>query len=184
VYGIGLGKLGGLICWENYMPLARHALYMRGIQIYVAATWDRSDGWLATLRHIALEGRMLVIGCCMALRRLDIPDSFAWKDRFYGQGPDWINIGNSAIVAPTGEFLAGPLREKEEILYAELDPRLARGAKWMLDVAGHYARPDVFQLTVHRHTPPMATTHEGSPFTEPLTNGGETDDLPDAAGRH
>src|SRR5947209_3908201 len=155
VYDTPLGRLGGLICWENYMPLARYALYAWGTQIYVAPTWDRSDTWLATLQHIALEGRAFVIGCCTALRRADIPDSFSWKERFYANAPEWINVGNSAIVAPTGQFLAGPCREREEILYADLDSRLARGSKWMFDAAGHYARPDVFKLVVHRSAHPV-----------------------------
>ena len=171
VYDTPLGKLSGLTCWENYMPLARYALYAWGMQIYVAATWDRSDTWLATLQHIAAEGRVFVIGCCTALSRADIPDSLAWKERFYADAPDWINVGNSAIVAPTSEFLAGPCREKEEILYAELDPRLARGSKWMFDVAGHYARPDVFELIVHRTTSPMITMLDASPIAEPGADG-------------
>jgi nitrilase len=171
VYNTPLGKLSGLTCWENYMPLARYALYAWGTQIYVAATWDRSDLWLATLRHIASEGRVFVISCCIALRREDIPDTLPWKDRYYGGSPDWINVGNSAIVAPTGEFLAGPCIAKEEVLYAELDPRLARGSKWMFDVAGHYARPDVFELIVHKAVLPMITVQDVSPITEPGANG-------------
>ena len=170
VYDTPIGKLGGLICWENYMPLARYALYAWGTQIYVAATWDRSDTWLATLQHIALEGRVFVIGCCTALRRADIPDSLAWKERFYAGVPEWINVGNSAIVAPTGEFLAGPCREKVEILYAALDPQLTRQSNWMFDVAGHYARPDVFELTVHRTISPMIQVLDASPDVEASAN--------------
>jgi nitrilase len=149
VYDTPLGKLGGLICWENYMPLARYAMYAWGTQIYVAATWDRGQPWVSTLRHIAKEGRVYVIGCCIALRKDDIPDTFAFKQKFYAEGDEWINIGDSAIVNPDGRFIAGPVRMKEEILYAEVDPRQMRGPKWMLDVAGHYARPDVFELIVH-----------------------------------
>jgi nitrilase len=144
VYETSLGTLGGLICWENYMPLARYALYAWGIQIYIAATWDRSPTWLATLQHIAKEGRVYVIGCCMALRTSDLPETFGLKERFYGGVEDWINVGNSAIVDPEGTFIAGPLVEREELLYAEVDLRRLAGSKWMLDVAGHYARPDVF----------------------------------------
>ena len=150
VYDTPLGKLGGLICWENYMPLARYTMYAWGTQIYVAATWDRGQPWLSTLRHIAKEGRVYVIGCCIAMRKDDIPDSYsAMKQKFYAEVDEWINIGDSAIVNPEGEFIAGPVRKQEEILYAEIDPRMMQGPKWMLDVAGHYARPDVFQLTVH-----------------------------------
>jgi len=149
VYDTPLGKLGGLICWENYMPLARYTMYAWGTQIYVAATWDRGQPWLSTLRHIAKEGRVYVIGCCIAMRKDDIPDRYAMKQKFYAEEDEWINIGDSAIVNPEGQFIAGPVRKQEEILYAEIDPRMMQGPKWMLDVAGHYARPDVFQLTVH-----------------------------------
>jgi nitrilase len=150
VYDTPLGKLGGLICWENYMPLARYTMYAWGTQIYVAATWDRGQPWLSTLRHIAKEGGVYVIGCCIAMRKDDIPDRYsAMKQKFYAEVDEWINIGDSAIVNPEGEFIAGPVRKQEEILYAEIDPRMMQGPKWMLDVAGHYARPDVFQLTVH-----------------------------------
>ncbi len=147
VYDTPLGKIGGLICWENYMPLARYTMYAWGTQIYIAATWDRGEPWLSTLRHIAKEGRVYVIGCCIALRSADIPDRFEYKEKFYSGSREWINEGDSAIVNPDGEFIAGPVRRKEEILYAEVDPRQMRGSKWMLDVAGHYARPDVFELT-------------------------------------
>jgi nitrilase len=149
VYDTPLGKLGGLICWENYMPLARYTMYAWGTQIYVAATWDRGQPWLSTLRHIAKEGRVYVIGCCIAMRKDDIPDHYAMKGKYYAEEDEWINIGDSAIVNPEGAFIAGPVRKQEEILYAEVDPRMMQGPKWMLDVAGHYARPDVFQLTVH-----------------------------------
>ncbi len=108
---------------------------------------------------------MVVIGCGMALRKDDIPDRFAVKQRFYANVDEWINIGDSAIVGPQGEFLAGPLRKQEGILYAEVDPRTVAGAKWMLDVAGHYARPDVFSLTVRTESHPMLTV--ASPVPRP-----------------
>ena len=116
---------------------------------HIAATWDRGQPWLSTLRHIAKEGRVYVLGCCIAMRKDDIPDSFAFKQKYYANEEEWINIGDSAIVNPEGVFIAGPVRMKEEILYAELDPRQMGGPRWMLDVAGHYGRPDVFELTVH-----------------------------------
>lgn len=149
VYDTPFGKIGGLICWENYMPLARYAMYAWGTQIYIAATWDRGQPWLSTLRHIAKEGRVYVLGCCIAMRKDDIPDSFSFKQKYYSNENEWINIGDSAIVNPDGVFIAGPVRVKEEILYAELDPRQMHGPRWMLDVAGHYGRPDIFELTVH-----------------------------------
>ena len=162
VYDTPLGKLGGLICWENYMPLARYAMYAWGTQIYVAATWDRGQPWLSTLRHIAKEGRVYVIGCCIAMRKDDIPDRYAMKQKFYAEEDEWINIGDSAIVNPEGHFIAGPVRKQEEILYAEIDPRMMQGPKWMLDVAGHYARPDVFQLTVRTDVRQMIRVEDDS----------------------
>ena len=160
VYDTPLGKIGGLICWENYMPLARYTMYAWGTQIYIAATWDRGEPWLSTLRHIAKEGRVYVIGCCIAMRSADIPDRFEYKKKFYSGSREWINEGDSAILNPDGEFIAGPVRMKEEILYAEVDPAQMRGPKWMLDVAGHYARPDVFELIVHRKSHPMIQVAE------------------------
>jgi nitrilase len=149
VYDTPLGKLGGLICWENYMPLARYTMYAWGTQIYIAATWDHGQPWLSTIRHIAKEGRVYVIGCCIVMRKDDIPDRYPMKHKYYTEMDEWINVGDSAIVSPEGHFIAGPVRKQEEILYAEVDPRMIQGPKWMLDVAGHYARPDVFELTVH-----------------------------------
>jgi nitrilase len=154
VWDTSLGRLGGLICWENYMPLARYTLYAAGEQIHCAPTWDRGDGWLATLRHVALEGRMFVIGCCQALHRDAIPDRYAFKQG-YAADRTWINVGDSAIVAPDGRVLAGPLHEQEGILQAELDLSLTASGRWMFDAAGHYARPDVFQLRVNREPRPM-----------------------------
>jgi nitrilase len=167
VYDTPLGRLSGLICWENYMPLARYALYAWGVQIYVAATWDRGEPWLSTTRHIAKEGRMFVLSCGMALRREDIPDSLELKERFYPTAGEWINSGDSVIVDPDGEFVAGPLREQEGILYAEIDAARLGGPKWMLDVAGHYGRPDVFELRVNRR--PYEMIQHGQPL--PQTDG-------------
>ncbi len=155
VYDTPFGRLGGLICWENYMPLARYSLYAWGIQFYVAATWDRGEPWLSTLRHIAKEGRVVVLSSGMALRKADLPDLFGLKSRFYKDAGEWINSGDSAIVGPDGSFLAGPLQEQEGILTAEIDLATLPGPKWMLDVAGHYARPDVFELTIHREPRPL-----------------------------
>src|SRR3954469_3076601 len=173
VYDTPFGKLGGLICWENYMPLARYALYAWGVQIYLAPTWDRGEPWLSTLRHIAKEGRVYVVGCSIALRKEDIPDRFEFKAKYYAEAGEWINKGDSAIVSPDGKFIAGPLNMEEGILYAELDPKQMRGPKWNLDVAGHYARPDVFQLTVIKGGHPMiafaeAPRHDSQRETEAL----------------
>lgn len=129
------------------MPLARYALYATGVQIYVAPTWDHGEGWLATLRHIAREGRVFVIGCSTAMRASQMPPELA---KLYPAEREWINPGGSAIVAPDGKIIAGPVDCREEILYAEIDLDAVRAAKWDLDTAGHYARPDVFDLHINR----------------------------------
>jgi nitrilase len=141
-------------------------MYAWGTQIYVAATWDRGEPWLSTLRHIGKEGRVYVIGVCMPLHTNDIPDRYDFKRQFYANSY-WINVGDSAIIGPDGEFIAGPLHEKEEILYAEIDPRRLTNSKWMLDVAGHYGRPDVFQLTVSTEARPMLNTADGVAAANP-----------------
>lgn len=144
VYDLPIGRVGGLICWENYMPLARYALYAQGEQIHVAPTWDRGEPWISTMRHGAKEGRVYVIGCCSAIRRTDLPA----RVRPPGDG-EWINPGDSVIVNPDGKLIAGPLHEEQGILYADIDPAAFVGPRWQLDVAGHYARPDVFTLLVN-----------------------------------
>lgn len=167
VYDTSLGKIGGLICWENYMPLARYAMYAWGTQIYLAPTWDRGQTWQATLRHIAKEGRVYVIGCSIAMRKDDIPDQFAYKQKFYADAHEWINVGDSAIIDPWGQYIAGPVRKKEEILYAEIDIQQMYGSKWMFDVAGHYARPDVFELIVHTDARQMLQARADSDMQTP-----------------
>ncbi len=159
VYDTPAGKLSGLICWENYMPLARYAMYAWGSRIHVASTWDRGEPWLSTVRHIAKEGRVYVINCCQAFHRNDVPDRLGHK-RYYPADRMWINAGDSAIVDPEGKFIAGPLHEAEGIVYADIDPRMLAGTRWMLDVAGHYARPDVFQLLVTRQAKAMIGERE------------------------
>jgi nitrilase len=154
VYDTPYGKLGGLICWESYMPLARYAMYAWGTQIYVAATWDSSDTWIASLQHIAKEGRCVVIGCCIAMTRDHVPDRFEFKSLYPEDEDGWVNRGASAIVIPD-RIVAGPAFNEETILYAEIDPARMRGSKFSLDAAGHYARPDVFQLTVNRGPNPL-----------------------------
>jgi nitrilase len=155
VYDLPIGRLGGLICWENYMPLARYAMYAAGVELYVAPTWDRGEPWTSTLRHIAKEGRSYVIGCCSAVHRSQIPEEYAFLREYLPDNLEWINPGESAIVDPDGKFVAGPVRERETILYAEVEPPRIRGSRWQLDVAGHYARPDIFQLIVDRRSHPM-----------------------------
>lgn len=161
-YDTPFGKLSGLICWENYMPLARAALYTWGTQIYVAPTWDASDIWLASLRHIAKEGGLFVIGCSMALHRDDIPDRYAFKE-LYAPQKTWINPGNSCVVDPRGTIIAGPLNQEKTILYAELDLTLIPAAKWVFDVAGHYARPDVFKFAINLQANPILQDAQPEP---------------------
>jgi nitrilase len=141
------GVVGGLICWENYMPLARAAMYAQGIDIYLAPTWDNSDTWIATLRHIAKEGGVHVIGVAQLLRGRDVPADLLGD--IYGQDDDWMSRGLSTIVDPAGDILAGPLLEQEGIVYATIDVARARQQRRMLDAVGHYARPDVFTLDVN-----------------------------------
>jgi nitrilase len=154
VFDTPFGRLGGLTCWENYMPLARYALYAQGIDIWLAPTWDNSDVWVPTLRHIAKEGRVYVIGVAAVLRGSDVPSDLPGRDEMYGGEDDWMSRGLSTIVAPDGAIISGPLMEKEGILYAELDSAVARAARQEFDPVGHYARPDVFTLAMQ----PRATS--------------------------
>jgi nitrilase len=144
-----VGRIGSLICWENYMPLARYALYAQDIDIYVAPTWDTGESWLATLRHIAKEAGCWVIGTATALQGNDIPADFPERDKLFT--PDeWINDGDAVVVKPMGAVAAGPLKRDKGILYAEVDRETARRARRSLDVCGHYSRPDIFSFTVDR----------------------------------
>ena len=149
-FDTSVGRLGGLLCWENYMPLARQAVYEMGVQIHLAPTWDSSDPWLLAMRHLASEGGMFVVNCCQAIRMEEIPGSCEFKE-LYPEGREWINQGNSCIVDPMGKVLAGPVKGTQEILYAALDLDLIPAAKRMFDPAGHYARPDVFHFEVDRN---------------------------------
>ena len=150
------GRLGGLTCWENYMPLARAAMYAQGIDIYLAPTWDNSDVWVPTLRHIAKEGRVFVVGVNTCLRGSDVPDDIPGRDAIYAGDDDWMSRGNTAIVGPEGELLAGPLLEQEGTLLVEIDVSRARASRRQFDPVGHYARPDVFTLTVDTRPKPAA----------------------------
>lgn len=143
-----LGKIGGLICWENYMPLARMAMYSKGVEIYLAPTADARDSWQSTLRHIACEGRCFVLGCNQFVTKEMYPDDLEGLDEL-DEHPDVICRGGSAIISPFGEVLAGPLYDKEGILFADIDLAEVARSKFDFDVVGHYARPDVFQLVVN-----------------------------------
>jgi nitrilase len=143
-----LGKIGGLICWENYMPLARMALYSKGVEIYLAPTADARETWQATLRHIACEGRCFVLGCNQFVTRSMYPADLQGHPELAEQ-PEVMCRGGSAVISPLGEVIAGPLYDQEGILYAELDLNEVVRARLDFDVVGHYARPDVFQLLVN-----------------------------------
>jgi nitrilase len=148
-----IGRLGGLICWENYMPLARFGLYAQGLEIYLAPTWDEGDGWISTMRHIAREGRCWVLGAGCSIQAKDIPADFPDRERLYADPDEWLNAGDSVIVAPDGEVVAGPLHAQHGILVADVDPARARASHYTLDPAGHYNRPDVFSLRIDRTAP-------------------------------
>jgi nitrilase len=137
------GKVGGLICWENLMPLARSALYESGVEVYLAPTADDSDDWHDSIRHIAREARAFVLSSCVFARAASYPDDVPLAD-----GDELVGRGGSAILAPDGSYLAGPLWDEEGILYAELDPQTLYEARQRFDPAGHYSRPDVFRLEV------------------------------------
>jgi nitrilase len=158
-----LGKAAAAICWENYMPALRSTYYAGGTQLWCAPTVDDRDVWQSTMRHVAIEGRCFVLSACQFLRRADAPASY---DCIQGNDPDTVLIrGGSVIVSPLGEILAGPLYGEEGVLTAQIDPAdLARG-KYDLDVAGHYARPDVFELRVNR-APQAAVVDRADPTRE------------------
>jgi nitrilase len=149
----GVGRLGGLICWENYMPLARFALYESGIEIYVASTADDGDAWQSTLIHIAREARAFVVSPSHFQRASAYPADFPLRDAL--EGLDVLGRGGSAILGPDGAYLAGPLYDEEGILYAELEPARLFEERQRFDPAGHYHRPDVLRLKVKekRRTP-------------------------------
>lgn len=159
VFDTPLGKLGAVICWENYMPLMRMAMYAKGVQIYCMPTADDREYWTSTARHVALEGRCFVLSACQYLTRDAFPDDY---DAVQGNAPDTVLMrGGSVIVSPSGDVLAGPVYDQECILSADLDPdEIVRG-KFVFDVAGHYSRPDIFSLHVdERAKPPVKTTRD------------------------
>jgi nitrilase len=157
VFDTPVGKIGALICWENYLPLMRAAMYAKGIQIYCAPTADARDSWLATVRHIAVEGRCFVLSCNQFNRRRDFPDEYA--SSFSNEAETVVTRGGSCIVDPFGNFIAGPNTDDEAILIAEIDlGQIVRG-KFDLDVVGHYSRPDIFQLHVDERPKKSVTVH-------------------------
>ena len=138
-----LGKVGGLICWENLMPLARFALYESGVEIYLAPTADDSEEWHVSMQHIARESRAYLLSCCVFQRASSFPPEVQ-----LAEGAELVGRGGSAILAPDGSYLAGPLWDEEGILFAELDPARLYEERQRFDPAGHYHRPDVFEFGV------------------------------------
>jgi nitrilase len=157
----GFGRVGGLICWENYMPLARFALYESGVEIYIASTADDGDAWQSTLVHIARESRSYVVSPCAFQRASSYPDDFPLRAELDGAGV--LGRGGSAVLAPDGSYLAGPLYDEEGILYAELDPARLLAERQRFDPVGHYHRPDVLRLGVS----PSARAADVTPSTRP-----------------
>jgi len=143
------GRVGGLVCWENYMPLARAAMYEQGIDVLLSPTWDNSEVWPLSMRHIAKEGRCYVLGVTSCQRGSDVPSDIPGRDDLY-RDDEWMSRGNSIIVDPSGAVLAGPLSGQTGILYADIDAHQARLSRREFDVVGHYSRPDVFHFDVNR----------------------------------
>ena len=171
VFHTPIGRLGAVICWENYMPLLRMHMYSQGVQLYCAPTADDRETWFPTLRHIALEGRCFVLGCNQFAYRRDYPADYPC---IHGDEPATImSRGGSCIIDPLGRVLAGPDFDGPSILTADLDlDEIARG-KFDFDVVGHYARPDVFRLVVNDSpTPPVVreTSSSKSPYRDAITN--------------
>jgi nitrilase len=148
-----VGRIGCLICWESYMPLARFALYAQNIDIYIAPTWDNGETWLASMKHIAREGGCWVLSTATAINGIDVPDTFPEREKLFTDD-EWINPGDAVVVSPSGSVSAGPLHREKTILYATVDPETARNARRSLDIAGHYGRPDLFRLEIDRRSMP------------------------------
>jgi nitrilase len=169
VFETPLGRLGAVICWENYMPLLRTYMYSQGIEIYCAPTADHRETWVATMQHIAVEGRCFVLGCNQFNRRKDFPENYRSS---FGDSPKTvISRGGSCIVDPFGKFLAGPDFEQETILVAELDRSQLPKAKFDFDAVGHYSRPDIFRLVVDDQRKPAVVRANAEAGNAPQSSG-------------
>jgi nitrilase len=144
------GRVGGLICWENYMPLARVAMYEQHVDVLLAPTWDNSPLWPLSMQHIAKEGGCYVVGITSCQRASDVRSDLPGRDDLYPDADDWLSRGNTLIVEPGGRVVAGPLTGEAGILYAEIDANAARVSRRSFDPVGHYGRPDVFRFEVER----------------------------------
>jgi len=157
-----IGTLGGLICWENYMPLARTFMYGKGVEIYLAPTADHRDRWQSTLQHIALEGRCFVLGCNQYVTKSMYPADLPGVEDLNEMGEE-VCRGGSVIISPLGEVMEGPLYGEEGILYADLDLAQVVRSHFDFDAVGHYSRPDIFQLHVDERSKPSVLSSEGDP---------------------
>ncbi len=162
------GRIGGLICWENYMPLARFHLYAQGIDVWLAPTLATGDAWVASMQHLARENRMFVVGVNPVLHVDQLPEGFPHRDRlvpqqFADDRDGWVEEGNTVIVGPSGDILAGPIRRREETVMADLDLGVVRSARRVFDPVGHYNRPDVFRLYVDTSAHPAVVETQGEP---------------------
>jgi len=153
VFDTPYGMIGGLICWENYMPLARMAMYGKGVEIYLAPTADQRESWQTTLQHIGFEGRCFVLGCNQYVHKSMYPEDLIGIEDL-SEAPDIICRGGSSIISPLGQVIAGPLYDEEGILYANLDHTEIARSKMDFDVVGQYSRPDVFRLIVNEDPAP------------------------------
>src|SRR5262245_24785364 len=144
------GRVGALICWENYMPLARFALYAQGIEIDLAPTWDEGEDWIGSMRHIAREARAWVVSGAACLQVRDIPADFPGRAALYPDEDEWLISGDAVVIDPTGAITIGPAHRERALVYAECDPARVAVARRSLDVVGHYHRPDLFRLEIDR----------------------------------
>jgi len=173
-YKTEIGTLGGLICWENYMPLARTYMYGKGVEIYLAPTADHRDRWQSTLQHIALEGRCFVLGCNQYVTKSMYPPDLAGIEDLEEMGEE-VCRGGSVIISPLGEVMEGPLYGEEGILYAELDLARVVQSRFDFDAVGHYSRPDIFQLHVDERSKPSVLSNLRDP-PGTLTESDETEE--------
>jgi nitrilase len=172
VVDTSFGRVGGLICWENYMPLTRFYLYSQGVEVWLAPTLAPGDAWIATMQHIARENRMFVVGVNPVLHVDQIPLDFPHRDRLVPTAwreanGDWLDVGNTVIVGPNARIIAGPVREEEETLIADLDLGEVLTERRRFDPVGHYHRPDIFRLHVDTSTRRSVITTSEQPEPDP-----------------
>ncbi len=163
VVDTAVGRVGVLLCWENYMPLARAAIYAQNVEIYCAPTADGGEPWLATMQHIGRESSAWVIGVGPTMEDHDIPADYPARDKIAPGEGDWVEPGNGIICSPTGQIVAGPMRRQKGLLSADIDLEQVRLARRTFDAVGHYARPDIYRLTVDRSARAPVTLVDSRP---------------------